>query len=168
MSNLKQIGLAAMSYAQDYDETLCPGFGYLADGMLCWFPNFLEPYTKNRQLFRCPSHKQDYTYMQPWGTMTYSYGYNGLPDGGPLFGHWYGAPLGEIPVPAETIMYIDATWIELDHGAASAYDQFDFRADGSAGNIDKSHNDGSNIVFCDGHAKWMKRTTYRLWTLTAD
>ena len=168
LSNLKQIGTASMMYAQDYDERYCPGFGYLADGMLWWFPNFLEPYVKNRQLFICPSHRQDYTYMQPWGTMTYSYGYNGLPDTGPLFGHWWGAPMASVIVPAATIAYIDATWIELDHGAGYSYDQFDFNAAGTNGSIDKSHNGGSNMTFCDGHSKWYQRTKYEMWTLADD
>jgi len=164
LSNLKQIGLAALSYAQDYDETFVPGFYYTAgNAELLWFPNLLEPYVKNRQLYVCPSHKQSYTYLQPWGTMWYSYGYNGLPDGGPLMGARFGQQLGQIKAPAETIAFIDATWIELDHGAAQNYDQFDFRADGLPGNIDKSHNDGSNIVYCDGHAKWLSRTKRTDW-----
>jgi len=46
-SNLKQLGLAVMMYASDYDEQLP-----IADN---WC-ECLYPYTMNRDIFRCPSH----------------------------------------------------------------------------------------------------------------
>ena len=175
LSNLKQIGLAAVMYAQDYDERFVFGFTYYYDSggteWLAWFPNLLEPYIKNQQIFVCPSHKQSYSFEQPWGTMYYSYGYNGLPDPGAsnkaLMGAGASSSLAEIEVPAGTIAFIDATWIELDHGAASSYDQFDFMGVGD-GNISKIHNDGYNATYCDGHAKWGKRTKLSDWTISED
>ncbi len=61
LSNLKQIGLGVMMYAQDFDETY--PIAYLAapaaDPMpgyssSYWF-NVLQPYTKNRQVWVCPT-----------------------------------------------------------------------------------------------------------------
>ena len=63
-SNLKQIGLAWLQYAQDYDETVVPGTSngrsaaYTNDtaafGAFSW-PISLYPYTKSMQLYVCPS-----------------------------------------------------------------------------------------------------------------
>src|SRR5690606_18060354 len=59
-SNLKQIGLAFLHYAQDYDERLpyhryySPPYNACAAGYAGW-PTFVEPYVKNWQLFNCPS-----------------------------------------------------------------------------------------------------------------
>jgi prepilin-type N-terminal cleavage/methylation domain-containing protein/prepilin-type processing-associated H-X9-DG protein len=68
LSNLKQIGLAVMMYAQDYDETYpmdasaCGSLGWPGELNPCskWNPfNRLEaktaPYVKNTGVYRCPS-----------------------------------------------------------------------------------------------------------------
>lgn len=55
-SNLKQIGLGWMQYAQDYDER-GPGQGeaFLATGQRTAFDLALQPYLKSMQIFECPS-----------------------------------------------------------------------------------------------------------------
>lgn len=50
-SNLKQIGLAFIQYAQDYDERFPPARLSGAQG----WADGLQPYCKSRQLFQCPS-----------------------------------------------------------------------------------------------------------------
>jgi len=53
LSNLKQLGLASMMYAQDYDEVLL-----VAPTQGNPMPNVVQgllPYVKTRQLFYCPS-----------------------------------------------------------------------------------------------------------------
>jgi prepilin-type N-terminal cleavage/methylation domain-containing protein/prepilin-type processing-associated H-X9-DG protein len=59
-SNLKQIGIAALQYSQDYDETICPsligddtGSIYTVDSPS--FIDLLQPYTKSIEVFMCPS-----------------------------------------------------------------------------------------------------------------
>jgi len=69
-SNLKQLALAMMSYAADYDERSCrwdfeavgtqtpfPGgtYGGRQDDWVD-FPEALAPYIKNYQVFQCPSN----------------------------------------------------------------------------------------------------------------
>jgi hypothetical protein len=57
MSNAKQLGVALMMYAQDYDETLPPADGMIKDTLL--------PYLKNPSLFQDPATGNDafvYTY----------------------------------------------------------------------------------------------------------
>jgi prepilin-type N-terminal cleavage/methylation domain-containing protein/prepilin-type processing-associated H-X9-DG protein len=51
LSNVKQLGLAVLMYAQDYDETLLPTQN---DAFVLW-PDLLTPYIKNNQVRVCPS-----------------------------------------------------------------------------------------------------------------
>src|SRR5437762_3555303 len=57
MSNLKQIGLGWLQYAQDYDELSVPirtgagGSNYFNSYAL-----LMQPYIKSTQLFKCPSN----------------------------------------------------------------------------------------------------------------
>ena len=75
LSNLKQIGLGANMYSQDYDERLMPSW-------LCYIQNadgscnndsptpgagqnwtwttLVQPYVKNRQIMKCPSAKDEW------------------------------------------------------------------------------------------------------------
>ncbi len=54
-SNLKQIGLGILQYAQDYDELMVrPYIGGGSGTGNTWFV-MIEPYTKSRQLIVCPS-----------------------------------------------------------------------------------------------------------------
>jgi prepilin-type N-terminal cleavage/methylation domain-containing protein/prepilin-type processing-associated H-X9-DG protein len=68
LSNVKQIGLAVMMYAQDYDEVLpqtgwqgpCTNPTSLAAGDAWWsgvhaFPTATAPYIKNWNIYQCPS-----------------------------------------------------------------------------------------------------------------
>src|SRR5688500_18904923 len=66
LNNLKQIGTGMMMYAQDYDENMpAAAFGNYPNGLWgspLWndygwtyiFP-LLDPYTKNSQIYACPS-----------------------------------------------------------------------------------------------------------------
>src|SRR5437773_7540417 len=60
-SNLKNLALAILMYAQDYDEHL-PLYNYPqpTGGNLRWGA-LIEPYVKNLQIFICPSARQ-FTY----------------------------------------------------------------------------------------------------------
>ena len=64
LSNLKQLGLAHLMYAQDYDETLLT-----AQVDLFRWPQLLAPYVKARGFVLCPSA----SYAAPLtGTLTYA------------------------------------------------------------------------------------------------
>ncbi|PQV62930.1 hypothetical protein B1R32_11827 [Abditibacterium utsteinense] len=52
-SNLKQIGLGLLQYAQDFDEKL--PFACVDDGGYPWHFT-VQPYIKSYQLFKCPSY----------------------------------------------------------------------------------------------------------------
>jgi prepilin-type N-terminal cleavage/methylation domain-containing protein/prepilin-type processing-associated H-X9-DG protein len=135
LSNVKQIGLGLLMYAQDYDEALpfhCNGWGWA----ICW-AQAIQPYVKNDQLLKCPSLRG--------GDVT-DYGYN-----------WMGVELtslGRMPLPAKLILAGDSAngWLLPGCGltgcCATNY--------GTNGNMSSVHNEGGNYVHADGHAKWYK------------
>jgi prepilin-type N-terminal cleavage/methylation domain-containing protein/prepilin-type processing-associated H-X9-DG protein len=77
LSNMKQIGLGIMMYAQDYDEKMPYGYQYHWDAagnqipnMLEWWQDLCRPYVKNEAVYTCPSASphRTYTYWRPPGT----------------------------------------------------------------------------------------------------
>jgi prepilin-type N-terminal cleavage/methylation domain-containing protein/prepilin-type processing-associated H-X9-DG protein len=137
-SNMKQIGLALMMYTQDYDETyptnswdLAPVGTTDSDSEN---PNYrtrfnwiwqLLPYTKNRQVWRCPSDPDPkgtgtcYSRSpNEWGIPTpNSYGVNmeilsyagkGNP-GKDWFGHEGALTMAQVPSPAATYAISDSS-----------------------------------------------------------
>ncbi|MFM7320345.1 MAG: prepilin-type N-terminal cleavage/methylation domain-containing protein, partial [Armatimonadota bacterium] len=61
LSNLKQIGLGALMYAQDHDEILAPAWIHYPDssctpGPVVYFESLIQPYVKNEKLFLSPQY----------------------------------------------------------------------------------------------------------------
>lgn len=172
MSNLKQLGLAAMQYVQDYDGRYpfaivgIPGVpstfvtGSACTGMPCaslrvttggstlnaatWM-DLIHPYSKSLQLFQCPSARN--VVQDP------SYGYNRLVN---RWGYDSGAnkPVSEAQIkrPAEIVMFMDSHW---------SYAPYALPGPGSPTWNGRSgderfvpHFAGVNVAFSDGHAKW--------------
>ena len=161
LSNIKQIALAGLMYIQDYDERFP---GHECRWQSPWVPGVratlcyaakLYPYTKNVQLFRCPSGTH---YAEP-GHDGNAYGNNlryvaGRVGGGNC------ALLAQIASPAETIWYVDA-----NRGYARAPACCGVTTTGplctqapTVDNILYRHNDGANFAFVDGHCKWWKKS----------
>jgi len=115
LSNAKQMGLAFMQYCQDYDEIYPPSRTVSApcDGgtrLVPWDRN-IEPYTKNRNIFQCPSDFS--TGRPPAGDFKRSFvvttGDN--PAGAPscaypggVMGPSWGASLAEVSTPAGQVI----------------------------------------------------------------
>ncbi|MGC9319746.1 MAG: DUF1559 domain-containing protein [Armatimonadota bacterium] len=139
-SNVKQITLGILMYAEDYDERM-PLQRYSADGIY-WYNNdhaYLQtkygnyqplvfPYVKNEQVFMCPSS----TRSDPAGQFAYDYAMNCAVDDG--------RKLADIDAPAERISVGDSTYEWIDRAAR----------------IYARHNGGAVLGFCDGHVKWLK------------
>jgi prepilin-type N-terminal cleavage/methylation domain-containing protein len=128
LSNLKQVGLAAQMYAQDYDESLplTERGGDIDDAHEYYWGDMLFPYMKHWQMLRCPSASQPITfktgvptYSQQW---SYNYGINDItdnsdactPSGGngpdnPACQHLgvAGKALAAVSYPASTILITD-------------------------------------------------------------
>ena len=170
-SNLKQIGLALAMYSQDYDETVCKVYIYACGGtwppppntLFCW-QDLIYPYTKNYQIVRCPSFEYRYTWSRPPGLPNPLYSSYGRPSW--LYGSNYGASnyaikLASFTHPSETIDAIEAYSMEL----WSYPGHTDLDGDPSHPtrvNV-KAHNDGFNVLFLDGHVKWLKKTEPTNW-----
>ena len=146
-SNLKQFGIGTMAYIQDYDELYYGNnnspvtFG-LPDGVSTANPNMLwvyqiYPYIKNAQMYNCPSSGVK------WPTNIYSsslsYGFNDT--------YLNRVALASLQCPSETLSIVDCGYYLADWDTNAA-DNHKYP------NI--VHNDGANLVFCDGHVKWAK------------
>ena len=76
LSNEKQLGLAVLQYAQDYDETFPTGVQQ--DWYAVVWPLFVQPYVKTYDVFRCPSdEKGGDTLVPDWQNISLSYAANG-------------------------------------------------------------------------------------------
>lgn len=174
MSNLKQIGLALNMYGQDWDD-MAPILTYEAEwGDGKGWTEAIYPYTKNEQIYRCPSVDGRYTYCMNAAAMTaYNSGNPTLAWG--AVGHW--APFllnGSRYDASEAVLVFDSiggaiagTGIEHDSDPTNENQlALDRDPDGArsltfAGNDRVPepgrpiHNEGNNILFADGHVKWM-------------
>jgi prepilin-type N-terminal cleavage/methylation domain-containing protein/prepilin-type processing-associated H-X9-DG protein len=159
LSNVKQLGLAWMQYVQDYDETV-PGT-YTMTGpstLQTWF-EFLRPYTKSTQVFRCPSDSDPYT---RWGydngvqiQHETSYGYNARM----AVNHYTPTSLAQFQYPAQTPIMVECQRQKgTTYGGTNAWE---FYADSfhCSRFIALRHNEGANFAFADGHAKWVRCLT---------
>jgi len=170
LSNLKQLNLAFMQYAQDYDETFPCGvwYGgsswtleYAWDYSVDWGAapvngfqpsslGLIGPYTKNTQLGLCPSAKT----LQSWGRPYSGYAVNAsyiCPDGRS------GASLGAVQRPSEVVLMADSAY--YFGGAPCQNNYLRSPADpmhisgGCLFGLHYRHNGVANVAYCDGHAK---------------
>jgi len=159
LSNLKQFATAWMMYAQDYDDVLGGAYHRIPGTSTPWY-NVLAPYVKNDQLRVCPS--------EPTVTSGYGVNWRGVGyyiGGGPYYspprtGYTYdGLPLAKIVSPSELVLMGDAYAVAAGAGAPAftnalslnyLYVEAFTRTD-----ICGRHNQGNNLNFCDGHAKYM-------------
>ncbi len=172
LSNVKQITLAVMQYAGDYDESYVPSYiqmnGPANDR---WF-ELLDPYVKNRQVFSCPSYT---AYVLDGYVLGYGHSHN-------QFGYWASTSVNPAPrkmadltVPAQTIFLADSasdgrTWDQFHANADEKHESSSWvlRWPGQdtlvnppgaccgASTLNAWHNGVANIGFCDGHVKAMK------------
>jgi prepilin-type N-terminal cleavage/methylation domain-containing protein/prepilin-type processing-associated H-X9-DG protein len=167
-SNMKQINLGLIQYAQDYDERmpLVPSGGggsvtpanYNAP---YGYADALQPYLKSLQIFQCPSEKNTTApSSDPLNGGYTDYAYNlGLARGqGGVIA--IGALQSQIEYPSLTLSLIE-TIVTGNQGKA-----FSSQAGGGGSAITGlaqstgpdwvRHLEGSNYGFADGHVKWFK------------
>jgi len=140
LSNCKQMGLAHMMYAQDYDEELVPAYlGNMPSTYDQWH-EFLVPYIQSGQLLACPST----------GRSSLGYGINRL-----IYRSAYsGRKMSEVVYPAETLIIADSDWTgsSADYKTNNSYClAYPYHPSFF---IPARHLDGANMTFADGHAKW--------------
>ena len=180
-SNLKQLALGALMYAQDYDEKLVSDWwnvGGAGDPSGRWFRR-IYPYVKNLQLFTCPSCGTDIlTYgAKNWPIppefigISVDYGiYSGMCPN--AWGTGDGLAMATLTHPAETVHFGDS-WHEFTNGAAQYAAANECGGSPGCGCATSHpadpnfarHNGGSNLAFADGHVKWANfNTILSTWT----
>jgi prepilin-type N-terminal cleavage/methylation domain-containing protein/prepilin-type processing-associated H-X9-DG protein len=147
LSNMKQIGLGMMMYAQDYDETMPAAMARvnpINGGNRNYIPydQQIKPYVKNDQIFSCPSDATKATQGDFWDgsyralQQTRSYAYIGrlntaegyargqTPDLNTGFTNWnvspaniQPSPLASVSQPADTLALVEAWASANDCGA---------------------------------------------------
>ena len=149
LSNLKQLTLGILMYAQDYDETMPYAVIGVMGGQLDYVLDSVSPYTKNTQINLCPSDDFngaiDLT-AAPFLMSKYSY----LPNSSIMRLAITGVQvdsavkLAEIHKPAECVGLCDGDLDETQlPGAMVIWPAF-------------RHNEMANFSFADGHAKSQK------------
>jgi prepilin-type N-terminal cleavage/methylation domain-containing protein/prepilin-type processing-associated H-X9-DG protein len=164
LSNVKQITLGALMYAGDYDECL---FGHIQGtrntfyppaGLFLNWPQQVYPYVKNQQLFTCPSNPAGLWVYHPT-TRDYYFGY-GMNYWMTYYYYYATGAFSYIKTPAETIWFTDCdyyvvypTYYLYTYPTNTTYGQ------SGVARLQLRHNDGVNVSFVDGHAKWLGRQT---------
>lgn len=148
-SNMKQIGLGIMQYAQDNDETNPPR----ANGLGNW-RQLTQPYVKSYDLFKCPSDSDNKNIANdpsgsPLPKAPRSYGINAhiaVADSG--------TSIADIQSPAMKVAVAEMTKTDWsDYGAAWWTGPGNWQQVGFAGHLSTA-----NYLFCDGHVKSLKPT----------
>ena len=157
-SNVKQIAVGQTMYVQDYDETFPDAYGGSNASPWtsvwgAWLTRYagtqkfdptlgaIYSYTKNSQLYLCPSNQAEYSV---WGC---SYSMNGS--------------VGRLALSGiEDVAGTELMGEQICDDATGHYNDSTF----------DRHNDGVNFGFVDGHTKWLHKSkvTAQLFTPAAD
>jgi len=188
LSNLKQIGVGIMMYAQDYDEIL-PGnqftapnnaqgdagaasisdIGFMDTNTAKVGRNWgrdIQPYVKNTTIYKCPDGTPRSSLSDG---ATSAYRETNVPGGANatylLNGIASSKALAAIPTPADIIFLHEYRYISRVSqvrpcpvtGSTTQFYQFNHAY------YENLHNGGANLCFCDGHAKWQRKsaTTFK-------
>jgi prepilin-type processing-associated H-X9-DG protein/prepilin-type N-terminal cleavage/methylation domain-containing protein len=171
LNNEKQLSLAAMQYAGDYD-------GWLSYGARVWqerYPYYYAPYfglasddfygtihlkNPSNSVFACPDpsklwpgYENATSYDQP------SYIFNATVLARIAAGVTGQAKVSNFKNPSGTFVFIDS-WTSCPESAAREWGQgifsnYQLTGDGYRSNW-FAHNGGANTSFLDGHAEWVK------------
>ncbi len=166
LSNEKQLCLAVLQYAQDYDEILTPYFIYWRPGDTNWLKSWMQlsmPYVKNVQIMACPSWSQVPGYSD--NTVN---NYTNIPaesycasSNGPA-----ARSLATVTRPSETIYAFETKGAYSNPVNNYPPDSCGYYCGQTTVNLalnlntnaaNMPHNGGMNCFFVDGHAKWMNK-----------
>jgi len=166
VSNEKQIGLALNMYTQDFDETFAP-YGY-GENVL-WYEK-IEPYVNDYNLFICKAgkgtscagpHNPETSARSRHGATSYGYNVYSSPYTHvfrAILSSWTGVrTLSDVKEPSDFIVVMDSSCERIPN--ANWVRAWNVTTTGAYG---KRHNNGGNIAFCDGHAKWQNNIKFEL------
>lgn len=152
LSNMKQQGLAFMMYVSDWDSRY-PQAHY--------WKSRLDQYLGSRELWKCPARPE-----LPW---YYGHGYNigcPQPNCDPAVEGFPEKIDTSVKRPSKKILAVE--WDRCLSGPPVGPLGL-FRGDTLCyWAVCRVHNGGSNIIFADGHAKWMRPEQYHSTTQRAN
>jgi len=128
LSNVKQLQLGMLMYAQDHDDTMPPASAWC---------DLIYPYVKNKQLYVCPQ------VSDAVGTYAMNDSLSGREQ-------------SAIPSPEATVCLFDSAIGWNMHGGPSLIvNRHEFPTTGTIDWIFNGRRNGANFGFADGHAKWV-------------
>ncbi|BCM91701.1 hypothetical protein IAD21_03576 [Abditibacteriota bacterium] len=152
-SNLKQLGLGMIQYAQDYNEKL-PPVAIAVDGSAYGWAFVIFPYTKTNSIYFCPqiSHAPQPTPAQnrfagslnPLLTGYTDYPFNKRMDG---------KLLEKINRPADQVLLLDGNYTGDVTDARYSISQIPTKWRENTDSPLYRHNGRANYLFTDGHVK---------------
>ena len=173
-SNLKQIGLGWLQYAQDYDERVVPTLsdptnfgpgkrfywygsvtGSGATAVLNSSEGLLQPYMKSGQIQSCPSF--DNSAVPAFGRTGYAYNDSYLSRYNSGYTAVNPANLAEIEDTAKTVAFADSARL---NGTTIEGNVYLSPPSADYPNFHARHLETGNVLFCDGHVKAL-RPVYR-------
>jgi prepilin-type N-terminal cleavage/methylation domain-containing protein/prepilin-type processing-associated H-X9-DG protein len=140
LSNIKQLNLGVLMYAQDYDDMLPRTYFVPSSTYILWTAVIL-PYVNNTQIYHCPE-----TSEVEWPATTADASRSDLSIGYSYDASNTNCPLAGIRQPAQAIMLADSNgyqWRGTNAIVSST----------SSWTINPRHNETANLGFVDGHAK---------------
>lgn len=166
LSNVRQLMMAAQMYVQDYDDTMVlsahrPPTGQPPSGSPIWSA-YLMPYTKNEQVFVCPSGRGQGWFVSTWGQRgRLPYGLNRDLENRTTNLPYASAAFSE---PAQTVFLCDSA--PGNTGSPEQMRGFQVTADrapGTQAGVGAPHSEGTSVGLLDGHVKWYKAST--IWQM---
>lgn len=171
LSNMRQMGTAFQMYWQDYDYASIRDTDWTYRPQYCW-NGWLQPYIKNEDIFRCPSHglpRGKTWFANPYDS---NLEYRGKSYGISVYGAVVSQPLQQnlppnsplqswqvdtLKFPAERILLYETVANDGSGWGDNAWWVFDSPTGGEFKRLAFRHNDGMNTLHFDGHAKWYKK-----------
>lgn len=175
MSNIRQIGVGAQIYSQDYDEMIMPIATVSGMTVYYWWAAYdgitgvreeslglIQPYMKNHEIDICPTFKNE---TRPTvGHTGYAYNYQYLCpyiQTGPYTFDLRPVALAAIGSPAGTVFLVDSARLNYRFSPPRLESQTFLDPPSSASpGFHGRHLDTGSIAWVDGHAKAM-RPVYR-------
>ena len=157
LSNVRQISLAEMMYIQDNNETTThpDHTGNISTSSshsrYTWVQS-LMPYVNNEEIFTCPSAHENHQFRYVTTARGHEWAFSSYAKNRAFQWRAYAA----IDYPAEAMFIVDTrTSLVVRHRWPP------FGSAGWSGSFSTRHNDGANVGFYDGHAKWMTEASLR-------
>jgi prepilin-type processing-associated H-X9-DG protein len=147
VSNLRNLGIAARLYADDYDGTIVPAMlPHDTRRRICWDAT-IQAYVNNPGLLICPSDESPRR-LRGALCVPHSYGINlELAEVGGYMGS--SMKLTQVEDPIGTILFAELNGARYcTHGVRYSHNGLQVVAT-------RRHGTGANYGFADGHARWL-------------